>query len=172
MNQRKQKILELFDHSGSALHNLLYRLTLCQESARDLLQDVFVKLLNHPDLEKVRNLEAYARRTAIHAALDWRRRRQCVPMGALPQEHLLPGGNPDAVTQVLQKEQIATMLDALSDLPDLYQQVIVLRYLEQQDYDTIAEQLDKKPQHLRSICSKGLAKLQHCLNRSTVWSVD
>ena len=64
---------------------------------------------------------------------------------------------------MIQAEQMEQVLDATSQLTDLARDVVVMRYIEQESYDEIAQRLGKKPQHVRSVCAKGLARLRELL---------
>jgi hypothetical protein len=69
------KLLELLDVHGAGLHALLTRLTLREEVAEELMQELFLKLHAAKDQGRIECWYAYARRTAINLAFDWRRRQ-------------------------------------------------------------------------------------------------
>ncbi|MHC4655577.1 MAG: RNA polymerase sigma factor [Planctomycetota bacterium] len=75
------KLLELLEKSGARLHTLLTRLTLREDVAEELIQELFIKLTNSNELDKVENLGAYARKAAINLAFDWRRSRKRNALG-------------------------------------------------------------------------------------------
>ena len=77
MRDRHKELLELLDRSGAKLHALLARITLREEVAEELMQDLFIKLSKISESYEIANWDAYARRAAIHLAFDWRRRRIC-----------------------------------------------------------------------------------------------
>jgi DNA-directed RNA polymerase specialized sigma24 family protein len=55
------------------------------------------------------------------------------------------------------------VLDALPFLSELNGQVLVLRYLQQQEYDEIARQLGKTAHQVRGLCSRALSQLRAIL---------
>ena len=75
MGRSDDYIFELLDALGPQVHRLLVRMTRSEDAAEDLLQDLFVKLLTKPHMS-VEDSRAYLRQSAIHAAIDWRRRRK------------------------------------------------------------------------------------------------
>ncbi len=165
--KRQQKILQLFDTSGPRLHRLLARLTRREDVIGDLLQELFIRLWNSKTFDKADDPVAYAYRTAINLAFEWRRRQQiiCQPLEgdcSAAQE------NPSALGKMIQDEELEQVLDATSKLSDLARDVVVMRYIEQESYETIAERLGKKPQHLRSVCAKAMAQLREVLTREKV----
>ncbi|NLH17541.1 MAG: hypothetical protein GX455_13280 [Phycisphaerae bacterium] len=54
------------DRSGAKLYAMLTRLTLCQDVADDLLQELLIKLDRAARTETVHDWESYARNSAIH----------------------------------------------------------------------------------------------------------
>ena len=75
MGSGDKELLELLDRSGAELYALVTRLTLREDIAEELMQDLFIKLKNSRGAARVANLDAYARRAAINLAFDWRRAR-------------------------------------------------------------------------------------------------
>src|SRR5262245_22798320 len=69
-------VLRLLEVHGAELHALLARLTLRAGVAEDLLQELFLKLRGSAGFVRADDRKAYAIRTAIHLAFDWRRRRR------------------------------------------------------------------------------------------------
>jgi len=165
--ERQQKILELLDTSGPRLHRLLARLTRCEDVVGDLLQELFIRLWNSKTFDKADDPFAYAFRTAINLAFEWRRRQQIM---CQPLEGNCPAGqdNPSALGKMIQAEELEQVLDATSRLSDLARDVVVMRYIEQDSYEEIAERLGKKPQHMRSVCAKAMAQLREVLTREKV----
>ena len=164
MVERQRKILQLFDASGPHLHRLLARLTLREDVVGDLLQELFIRLWNSKAFDKAEDSFAYAYRTAINLAFEWRRRQQitCRPLEkncAAAQEE------PSALGKMIQVEELEQVLEATSRLTDLARDVVVMHYIEQDSYDEIAERLGKTPQHMRSLCAKAIAQLREVLTR-------
>ncbi|MHC4344091.1 MAG: RNA polymerase sigma factor [Planctomycetota bacterium] len=55
------------------------------------------------------------------------------------------------------------LLDATSQLSRLARDVVVMHYIEQESYEEISQRLGRKPQYLRSLSSKALARLRTLL---------
>lgn len=153
------KLLGLLDRIGPDLHTLLTRLTLRQDVAEDLMQDLFVKLAGS-DLDRVANLEAYARTTAINLAFDWRRKKgrfASIDDEQFP-EPVAPQASP--ITALQDNEQIQQVFAAIETLNRLQRQVFVLRYIQQQSFEQIAQATGKTPHHVRALCSRAMAKVK------------
>lgn len=155
-------ILALLERAGPGLHALLTRLTLREDVAEDLMQDLFLKLCNARALEGASNPSAYARRVAINLAFDWRRRQQEGPL--LLDEFREPVSHENSpLARLVQAEEVEQVLDAISRLNGLSRQALVLRYIEQNSYEEIACALDRDPHQVRALCAKGLKRVRDLL---------
>jgi RNA polymerase sigma factor (sigma-70 family) len=166
LKERQKKILQLLDVSGPRLHRLLARLTQREDVVGDLLQELFLRLWNSRTFDKAENPFAYAYRTAVNLAFEWR--RQQIRRQPLEGNCPVQPDNSSALRNMIQAEELEQILDATSKLTDLARDVIVMRYIEQASYEEIAQRLDKEPQHLRSVCAKAMAQLREVLTREKV----
>ena len=158
---KKQKILELFETSGPQLHCLLGKLTLSEEVVGDLLQELFLRLWKSKAFEKAKNPSSYAYRAAINLAFEWRRDRK---NSFQPLEENCPvQTNSSALGNLIAAEELQQVLDAAMQLNDLSRKVVVMRYIEQEPYEEIAKRLGKKPQYLRALNAKAIARLRELL---------
>ena len=165
MKSHQDIILDLLDTRGRSLHRLLARLTRCEHATSDLMQELFVRLSQSSGTRQARHLYAYAWRTAMNLAFEWRR-RQKITLSPLEQTDLPDNSQPSALGQMIRDEQIERLLEATSKLDEPARSVVVMRFIEQQSYEQIAERLGKKPAHLRSLCSKSLARLRSVLSEN------
>jgi RNA polymerase sigma factor (sigma-70 family) len=159
--ERQKKILQLLETSGPPLLRLLGRLTRRQDVVGDLLQELFLRLWNSKAFDNAQDPSAYAYRAAINLAFEWRRQQQ-TSLQALEQ-NCRATDNPSVLEKMIQTEELEQVLDATSRLNDLARDVIVMRYIEQDSYEKIADWLGKKPQHIRSVCAKAMAQLREFL---------
>ena len=167
MIERQKKILQLLDVSGPRLHRLLARLTRREDVVGDLLQELFLRLWNSKAFDRAEDPFAYAYRAAINLAFEWRRQQQikCQPLeGNCP----LARDNSSALGKMIEAEELEQVLDATSRLSDLARDVVVMHYIEQDSYEEIAKRLGKKPQYMRSVCSKAMARLREILTHEKV----
>jgi RNA polymerase sigma-70 factor (ECF subfamily) len=164
--ERQRKILQLLDTSGPRLHRLLARLTRREDIVGDLLQELFIKLWNSKTFDKAENSFAYAYRAAINLAFEWRRRQQ--PTCQLLEQNCRATEDLPVLGKMIQTEELEQVLNATSRLNELARDVVVMRYIEQDSYEKIAERLGKKPQHIRSVCAKAMAQLREVLKKENV----
>ncbi|HCO96177.1 MAG TPA: hypothetical protein DIU00_19920 [Phycisphaerales bacterium] len=161
MIERQRKILQLLDTSGPRLHRLLARLTRREDAVGDLLQELLTRLLSSNGFDEAQDPSAYAYRAAVNLAFEWRRGRKTTC--PLLDENRPTADGPSAAAKMIRAEELEQVLDATSRLSDLARDVVVMRYIEQASYGEIGRRLGKKPQHVRSVCSKAMAQLREML---------
>jgi len=156
------KLLHVLEKSGAKLYTLLVKLTLREEVAEDLMQDLFVKLSSSNGFERSENASGYAWRSAINLAFDWRRRQKRVHDG-LEGKLLAEQNEPSPLARMVQAEEMQQVLEATGRLSELMREVFVMRYFQQDSYEEIAERFGKQPQQVRAMCSKAMKELREFL---------
>ena len=165
MRDRQKELLELLDKSGANLFALLTRLTLREDVAEELMQELFIKLNNTSRFDKVRNRYAYARKTAINLAFEWRRNRKLNRVGL--DNISEPASNDSSpLNKLIRTEELEEILNAIDKLNKVPREAFVMRYIQQEPYDYIAEQLGKTVHHIRALCSRALTRIRYILERN------
>jgi len=132
----------LYDAHAAALFAFLLNLTRNEETTRDLLQELFIKVANRPRLlEGVYDERAFLLRMAHHLAIDTFRRaesRQRHREQLVDQAPALfaPAADPDTIEF---RRQLAT---ALGELPPEQRAVVHLKLWEGLTFDAIAGTLE------------------------------
>jgi RNA polymerase sigma factor (sigma-70 family) len=167
LRDRQKELLELLDKSGANLYALLTRLTLREDVAEELMQELFIKLNNKSRFDKVRNQYAYARRTAINLAFEWRRNRKLNRVG-LDQISEPASNDSSPLNKLIRTEELDEILNAIGKLNKVPREAFVMRYIQQEPYDHIAEQLGTSAHHIRALCSRASNRVRDILehNRS------
>lgn len=139
------------------LLSVLWKLTGDKELFAEAMQYTLIGMWEHIEKLNGRKAGAYIYRIALSAnSRAWRNRigrngefaRSRIDIGTDPGERL------DRV------ELTAKIRKAISQLPDKQGRAIVMRYLEQHDYETISEKLRCTKASARSHVSKALAALK------------
>jgi len=161
---RQKELLELLDKSGANLYALLTRLTLREDVAEELMQELFIKLIKSRSFDKAGNPEAYARRAAINLAFDWRRSRK---RNSLRLDQISEPASDDnsPLGKLVQAEELDEILNAIGQMNKVTREAFVMRYVQEESYDYIAEQLGKTAHHVRALCSRALSHLRNMLGR-------
>lgn len=171
MDNDLQRLVDALDDIGIQLFALLTRITLSEDVAEELLQELVLKFVRSPDLlQGIDNLGGYLHRSAMRLAFNWRRDQRTRQTSPLPPE--LPDATLHPSSHSIdQRELHETVLRAIGDLPSANREVVMMRFLQEQSYEDISDQLNKTPHLVRSLCSKGVqmlrSKLRHLQSDST-----
>jgi RNA polymerase sigma-70 factor (ECF subfamily) len=159
LDDRLQNLLTLLDTSGPELHALLTKLTLRADVAEELMQDLFIKLSQSRGFAEADSPAAYAFRAAVNLALDWRRAQTRHPT-PVPLSYDIPVSEALPLSRLVRTEELDRVLDAVTELPEPARQAIIMRYLQQEDFQTVARELGQTVRHVRSLCYKALAQIR------------
>src|SRR5436190_20607087 len=156
-------LARVYDDHAQALFAFLLNFTRSETDTRDILQDVFVKLVRQPGLlTEARNERAFLLRFAHNLAVDLMRRR-----GAREKKHeqlaaqgvslFAPAADPD------QEAYREALTGALGELPAEQRAVVHLKLWDGWTFEAIAEALDIPPNTAASRYRYGLDKLRERL---------
>ncbi len=140
----------LLDRYRTAIYNRCYRMVRNQEDARDLAQEVFIKVFSLLDrYDESYAFSSWLFRIATNHCIDYLRRNRLrfisldVAGGPDGDEFELPlpdtGPTPDTVLQ--RKEALERLEEVIGDLPPHYRVITLLRHDQQLSYEEIAEVL-------------------------------
>jgi RNA polymerase sigma-70 factor (ECF subfamily) len=148
---------------ADVVYTMAYRLTGDDEEARDLAQDVLIRL--HKGLSKYRegNFEGWLYRTTVNAFRDRLRKRKRLREDVLPDEP--PGMKTTGIVEeeVQRGELHEVVQRALVRLPGEYREAVVLRDLEGRSYEEIAQILAIPAGTVRSRIHRGREALRQLL---------
>lgn len=135
------QITSLFrDHREDIIHYLLQRVR-CPDTAQDLSQETYLRLLRQESLLHTENLTGYLYRTAERLAIDFLRYEQRLTHRAAVLDETLecPKIQPEAL--MILRQQCEILLDAIAALPTQCRHVFLLRKIDALSYAEIAGQL-------------------------------
>jgi RNA polymerase sigma-70 factor (ECF subfamily) len=163
LSDRQTELLELLETSGAKLHALLTRLTLREDVAEELLQDLFLKLHGAQDQGGIDCWYAYARRTAMNLAFDWRRRQKVRRACSLDELAERASETHAPLGRLIASEELEQVLAAIGRLGGASREVFVMRYIEQNSYEEIAGQLGRDVHQVRALCFRAMSTLRSIL---------
>jgi len=148
-----QALHKLVDMYSARLFGLLYRLTGSRETAEDLLQETFLRVVRMiPEYRHGGRFEAWLFRIAANLARDHARRqkRRGRPValdgpggaGGPGRSDLADTGQPDPVGELLKKEAEQRVSAVLQGLAEAEREIILLRHFSELSFREIAELLD------------------------------
>lgn len=139
--------LETFQNRVFPVKNKLfrysYRLLGSSDEAKDVVQEVFLKLWNGRDqLGEIQNMEAWCMRIARNLSLDRLRQTQRRKTDSLETGFDVPALSHTPVERAEMKESIRSINELMSGLPEKQRQVMHLRDIEGYSYNEISEILE------------------------------
>lgn len=148
---------------ADVVYTMAYRLTGDDEEARDLAQDVLIRLNKGLNRYREGNFEGWLYRTTVNAFRDRLRKRKRLRESELPPEP--PGSRTGPVVEeaIAQHELHEIVQKALVKLPPEYREAVVLRDLEGRSYEEIADILDIPAGTVRSRIHRGREQLRQLL---------
>ena len=152
---------QLFDELSDSVYRFLTFRLRDDEQAKDLLSQIWLEAWQslrryNPDRSFRTWLFAIARYNLID---HYRRYRPTVSLDAVINR----SGSTDVEAEVETNDEVTRVIDNIDQLPELYQTVLKLKFVEELDYSEIAQITGKTENHLRVIVKRGLDKLKQQL---------
>ncbi len=141
MQAQREHLGALYRDHRSWLHGWLSGRVGCRETAADLTQDTFARLLQDRDLAALREPRAFLTTVARGLAANWFR-RQSLERAYLDQLATLPEAVvPSLEDQAVVREALQQIDAMLDGLPAAARQVFLLAQFEGLRYEAIAQRL-------------------------------
>lgn len=143
----------LVDMYSARLFGLLFRLTGSRDTAEDLLQETFLRVVRViPEYRHAGKFEPWLFRIAANLARDHarrlRRRGQPLSLDGFDREgepgryELADAGRSDPAGELLRKEVGRRLGEVLHELPEIDREIILLRHFSELSFREIAELLE------------------------------
>lgn len=131
----KEKFKEIWIPYISDFHKLASMILKSEAMAKDVVQDVFIKLWERKDkLHEIKSPKAYGLTLTRNRCLD-RLRTQKLHKNV---DDIQIASSLDCEDIMLKKERLKLLKKLLNDLPDVQKEVARLRFFEEKDYKEIA----------------------------------
>jgi len=152
---REAAFRELVRRYERPVFSLIFRMVRNSETAEDLAQDSFIKVLNHIDKYRPEfKLSSWLFKIANNVAIDHLRRRQIETVSVSGSPHAsslteveatsfeIPSGDVSPLDEIEARELGSAIEKAIGQLRPEYRSCIVLRHVEGRSYEEIAATLD------------------------------
>ncbi len=169
----KIDVLKLYDTYYDAIFRYVLNRTGDVEVSRDIAADVFFKVHRHRRKYVFTGapVTAWLYRIAGNEVITWQRKRKYRPVeleNAMQQNGIFPVALRGDLQEEIQEAQAKVdqnaafhrVLTHMKRLPAKYQEVIVLRFLEEKSIREISILLGKKEGTVKSLVSRGLTQLR------------
>jgi RNA polymerase sigma factor (sigma-70 family) len=154
-----------FIENHSTLLQLVKRYIGCSDTAEELVQEAYLRVMQLEVVNEITNLPGYLFRVAINLAKDHMRRSSLTEPDSsslLDDQLACTQPSPDTVTQVRQELDILERL--ISELPPQCQRIFLLCKIQHLSHAEIAEQLNISPRTVEKQIGKALKILRDRMN--------
>lgn len=136
-----KQITELFQDHREALTQFLVNRIRCPETAQDLCQETYLRLLRENALAHDENLSGFLFRVADRLAINYLKWQQHPRNSGVSLDENLtcPHYSPDEITSL--RQQCEILLQAIDALPVKFRHVFLLRKIDELSYTDIALKL-------------------------------
>ena len=147
-----------------SVFKIAYQFVARLDEAEDLTQDIFVRVLTAlATFDRRANFETWLTRVSRNLCIDHYRRRRReegkftdeIDPDAIPLDELVRP--PDATLE--QRDQIAMVRRALSRLPPMYREAVMLRDIHELPYEEVARRLQLPDGTVKSRINRGRKEL-------------
>jgi RNA polymerase sigma factor (sigma-70 family) len=155
---------ELIQEHREELHGYLVRQTRCPETASDILQDAFLRLIHADTQSAIKNPRAFLYKVVSNLAIDHLRSSARRVARHADESELLdqPDPTPPVEHQLYTQEQIARLRLAVSELPPRCREVFIMHKFKHYPYSVIMDELGIS----ESTVLKHIVKaMEHCRRR-------
>lgn len=155
----KQRLLDkLFRHHRMELVTFAHT-RVGQLDGEDIVQEAYLRLLQHPDCATIHNPRAYLYKIIANLGFDYHRRAsvQYLVIDDIEPDNLI---SPLPSLEALADGQLLLnkCLRALDDLPEIYRHVFLLNRIDGLSHKEIAEALAVPQRTVERYCAKALAR--------------
>ena len=160
-NNDEGAIKWLFATYFSPLAGVAHRVVQDQDAAKDIVQDVFVRLWTHRNtLQITTSLQSYLRRSVVNASIDHKRRFYEKNKEALENHGEWSDNMPPVDGELRAADTKKQINNAISTLPERCRLIFVLSRYEELTYAQIASRLDISVKTVENQMSKALKMLK------------
>jgi len=156
----------LIEQHRKELASFLFSRVSCQETANDLLQDMFLRLLNVKSTEPIQNPRAFLYRIAANLATDYLRRQQNDRFEWSEHETLAVAAISSSPEQhLLSMQELDLCEKTLLQLSPLCLKIFVMSRFDGLTHQQIADELGISVSWVEKNIIRALKQCKHALNR-------
>lgn len=160
-NGNQQAFAKFYDFYRDKIYRFIYFRISDENLAQDFTNDTFIKILSYLNQgQEIESFQSFLYQTARNLIIDFYRQKGQAEM---PIDEFVSENIPeerDLVAEVEDKFEIEKIQSALSQIPDHYREVIVLRFIEDLPFKEVAKIIGLKEDHTRMLAHRGLKLLR------------
>ena len=148
-----------------------YRTGFNQELAEDLTSEVFIKALrNFSSFKKDLSFQAWIYQIAHNHLVDYLRKNSSARL--VPMEEALHLPSKESHKTMENQVFFQQMIEKIKTLPDYYQEILILKYINHLETKEIAAILEKEEGAIRTALHRGLKELRQKIEEADTVNVQ
>lgn len=172
INGDEKALSRIFISNYECLYGYASRLISNPEEAKDIIQDLFLKLWNNrKSLGQCNQIKYYLLQSVRRLIID-KYQKKVIPISVNIQENILPAELPFESVLIANQDfesQMQKLKKSFNQLSKRQQEAIYLRYYQQIDYPTIAKIMALNIQSVRNLTYSAIQQLKSDLGKSFVF---
>jgi len=165
MANQKKEFGEIYDKYIEKIYRFVFVKVSSQDIAQDICSETFLKGWESFKTQKIDNPQAFLYRIARNLVIDYYREKGRTKIVSAEYSSI-PDPRAGFEEKIALDSDLEQVKKALSKLSDDYQNVVVLRYLEDLPIPEIAKALDKTEDATRVTLHRALKALKNEVNRT------
>lgn len=167
MNTVRKEFGQIYDKSVDKIYRFIYIKVDSKDVAEDLTSETFTKAwkafnASYEKEKPIENPEAFCYRTARNLVIDYYKynaKRQAVSIDSIQ----LVDNKPGIEERAMINSEMEQVKKAIQELKDDYQDVIIMRYLDEMSVPEIADILGKSEESVRVTTHRAMGALRKVL---------
>lgn len=162
--RKKAEFEDIYDSHSDAVFRRCFFKTSNREVAKDITQEAFVRLWDYVSSgDKVDNPKALVFKIANNLIIDYYRKKDSDSLDTMQEQGFDPGH--DDHKQIFYSIDVGYALEIVDQLPEIYREAVILRYVEELQPREIAEILGESENVISVRIHRGLSKIQEVLKQ-------
>jgi RNA polymerase sigma factor (sigma-70 family) len=143
MDNSSAGVSDLFLDLRETLVHTLFRIVGCRQTAEDLVQEAYVRVMSAAESQHVAHLKAFLNQTARNLALDHLRKAKVRARIDCPDADAetvaeIPASAPTPEQEAVAQQDVERLFEALAGLSERRRQILILHKLHHWSYERIA----------------------------------
>lgn len=159
----KDAFAKVYDFYVSRIFRFAYLKTGNKENAEDLTSETFIRFWNYICREKItgETAEPILYRIARNLIIDFYRKKE-IPTTEIDEAIAgrMADTENDFIARMINREEVKEMMEMLKELKDEYQEIIILRFVEELEIEEIAKITGKSKGSVRVLSHRALKSLE------------
>jgi RNA polymerase sigma-70 factor, ECF subfamily len=158
MQADQKKFSKIYDTYVESIYRFIYIKVNSQEIAQDLTSDVFLKVWKSYQKQKLKNPRAFLYTTARHTIIDYyRTNKTTISIDSVIE--IEDSSQNIAKTEEISSD-IAVIQGKIKNLKEDYQNIVILRYVDDLSIAEISKVLEKSKGATRTLLSRAISELR------------